>query len=131
MFYRTTSIFLGLLAILLLPAVVADDAETVKLVLPHGDPEAGRKAFVALGCISCHRVEGEKGSPVSANPGPTLGRYQGQQGAARLGLSIFAPSHEISATVREREDELSPMPDFTRVMTVRQFLDLIAFLQSQ
>jgi hypothetical protein len=78
-------------------------------------------------------VAGAEGlpTPTSANPGPTLGHYQAEKGAATLGMSIFDPSHEISATVKERDDDLSPMPDFTRVMTVRQFLDLIAFLQEQ
>ena len=129
---RTFKACLGILALLALPAVVADDAaETVSLVLPKGDPQAGRAAFVALGCTSCHRVAGEEGSPVSANPGPTLGHYQGQQQSSRLGMSIFAPSHEITGTVRNREDDLSPMPDFSDAMTVRQFLDIIAYLQSR
>lgn len=132
MSYRAIPAGLGLLVLFALAAMAADEAaDTVSLVLPKGDPAAGREAFVALGCPSCHRVEGAEGAPVSANPGPTLGRYQGQQQAARLGLSIFAPSHEISGTVRDREDKLSPMPDFTDAMTVRQFLDIIAYLQSR
>jgi mono/diheme cytochrome c family protein len=133
MLYRSIAAGLGLLILVTLPGALAGDApETVDLTLPKGDPDAGLEAFVELGCPSCHRVAGEEELPlrVSANPGPTLGRYHAGQEAARLGLSIFAPSHEISATVRDREDNLSPMPDFSDAMTVRQFLDLIAYLQS-
>ena len=46
-------------------------------------------------------------------------------------MSIFAPSHEISANLRgPREDELSPMGDFSEAMTIRQFIDLVAYLRS-
>jgi mono/diheme cytochrome c family protein len=135
MLQRSILLGMGLLLAVLALAIgaVAQEADSVTLTLPAGDPQAGREAFVELSCSSCHRVAGAKGlpTPTSANPGQTLGHYQAEKGAAMLGMSIFDPSHEISATVREREDELSPMPDFTRVMTVRQFLDLIAFLQSQ
>jgi len=108
-------------------------SDTVTLTLPRGDPGAGRKAFEALSCPSCHRVAGEEKlpEPVSANRGPTLGRYQAEQVPARLAMSIFSPSHEITATLREpREDDLSPMGDFSEAMTVRQFLDLIAYIRS-
>ncbi len=123
------------LLILLLPliAVAGGAPDMVSLKLPKGDPDAGREAFVALSCCACHRVAGEHGmpEPVSANPGPTLGRYHGRQAPSRLAMSIFAPSHEISVTLRgPREDDLSPMPDFSEFMTVRQFMDLVAYVSS-
>jgi mono/diheme cytochrome c family protein len=114
-------------------AVAAETADMVTLKLPKGDPDKGREAFVALSCSACHRVAGEQGmpEPVSAAPGPTLGRYHGRQTASRLAMSIFSPSHEISAPLREpREDDLSPMPDFSEAMTVRQFMDLVAYVSS-
>ena len=124
----------GLLILLALSiAMAAGDSETVTLTLPAGDPAAGRAAFQALSCTSCHRVAGESDfpEPVSANPGPTLGGYLAREGAERVAMSVFAPSHEIRATLRPgREDELSPMGDFTEAMTVRQFLDLVAYLRS-
>ena len=133
MTHRSTAWSLGILLLLLPLLVVAGDAsDTVTLTLPRGNPEAGRAAFVELSCSSCHRVAGddELPNPVSANPGPTLGRYQGRQAPARLGTSIISPSHEITGVVREPEDDLSPMGDFSEAMTVRQFLDLIAYLRS-
>lgn len=126
----------GVLIVLavLIPGVAAKPAtDQVTLTLPRGDAQAGRAAFVALSCSSCHAIAGEKElpTPISANRGPTLGSYQGKQGAARLGLSIIAPSHEISASVRDRDDDLSPMGDFSEAMTVRQFLDLVEYIRSQ
>ncbi len=105
----------------------------VTLTLPEGDPPSGRKAFVAMGCPSCHEVLGERDfpTPVSPNRGPTLGSYQAHQEPARLAMSIYSPSHEITGMVREEQKgELSPMPDFTEAVTVRDFLDLIAFIRS-
>lgn len=132
---RRSSALVTAFLFVLLVGLMAHGAEKgeVTLTLPMGDPVAGREAFLALSCTSCHRVAGETGlpEPVSATPGPTLGRYEGKQGAAAVGMSIFAPSHDITATIPQpREDDLSPMPDFTRAMTVRQFLDIIAYLTS-
>ena len=124
----------GLLILLALPiAMAAEGSGTVTLTLPAGDPVAGRAAFQALSCTSCHRVIGEKNfpKPVSANPGPMLGSYLGREGIARVASSVFAPSHEIRSALRPgQEDKLSPMGDFTEAMTVRQFLDLLAYLSS-
>ena len=134
MLRRSILFSLGLLILLVLFNASADEAtDTVTLTLPNGDPTAGRAAFLALSCVSCHRVAGEEGfpKPVSANPGPTLGAYLGRETPAKVAMSIFSPSHEVRATLREpREDDLSPMGNFSEAMTVRQFLDLIAYFRS-
>ena len=122
-----------LISLMPLMAVAEEAVDVMTLTLPEGDPEAGRAAFLALSCTSCHRVTGESEfpAPVSANPGPEIGRYQGQQSPSRLASSIFAPSHEVSwEQGKSREDDLSPMGDFSEAMTVRQFLDLIAYIRS-
>jgi mono/diheme cytochrome c family protein len=134
MLFRSMLLGLGLSVLVILPVSAAGEApETVTLTLPEGDSNAGRAAFLALSCTTCHRVAGEEGfpEPVSATPGPTLGRYHAQRTPAQLAISIFQPSHEISAFLREpREDDLSPMGDFTEAMTVRQFVDIIAYIRS-
>ena len=122
-----------LIALMPLMAVAGEALDVMTLTLPEGDPEAGRAAFLALSCTSCHRATGEPEfpDPVSANPGPEIGRYQGQQSPSRLANSIFAPSHEVSWDQgKSREDDLSPMGDFSEAMTVRQFMDLIAYIRS-
>jgi len=123
-----------LLMLLALPLAAADTPDdSVTLVLPKGDPERGRAAMLALGCPACHNVAGEKDWPprTSPTPGPTLGSYQSQQEASRLGMSIFAPSHELTGVVRDKTANVSPMPVFKKTMTVEQFLDVIAFLKSR
>lgn len=129
---RSISLGLGLLLLLPVLAVAADSEGRVTLSLPQGDPEAGRVAFTTLPCSKCHAVAGDETlpHPQSDTPGPTLGPYQADQAASRLGMSIFSPSHEITAVVRGSTDGVSPMPDLTNTITVRQFVDLIAFLQS-
>jgi hypothetical protein len=72
---------------------------------------------------------------VSANPGPPLDARLAGRDVSYLLASIMTPSHAIStntsAEVRTRvEGVLSPMSDFSRVMTVRQLVDLHAYLRS-
>ena len=107
--------------------------EFVPIRLPPGDAAKGRQAFLDLSCVSCHRVSGEIEfpGPVSANPGPTLDAVQALQPAWQVANSIIQPSHMIFEPVgREREDELSPMGDYTEAMTVRQLIDLLAYIRS-
>lgn len=104
--------------------------------LPDGDVEKGRVAFAELRCHACHEVRGERfPAPVADPPvGVRLGgvvydpRTDGQ-----LTQAIVDPSHRlsrgqplafVSAGTRSR------MGDFGDAMTVRQLIDLVAFLQS-
>ena len=127
------SILVGLLLLAPLALVLAADDhqhEMVTLSLPKGDPEAGRAAFQSLGCTTCHRVAGEDfPKPTSDTQGPTLGANLGQQTATYIGLSVFDPSHDIRASVRGNA-KVSPMSDFREVVTIGQFMDVIAYLQS-
>lgn len=115
----------------------AGSAAKVVVAWPAGDVDAGRQAFLALKCNACHAVAGERGfpKPVSANPGPTLGPAAGTSDPSYLAAAILTPSHtlspEISPEVRVNvEGVLSPMGDFGRVMTVRQMIDLHAYLRA-
>lgn len=109
----------------------------VQLTLPRGRADAGRLAFVELKCVVCHRVDGDPDlpSPVSASPGPDLGARQAARGPDYLATSIVTPSHEISI---DPNDEIlhdvtglmSPMGDFSQTMTVRQLVNLLAYLES-
>ncbi len=68
---------------------------------------------------------------MSAQLGPELGSEQASLKACELAESIIAPSHRISAEVQlASEGNLSPMGDFTETMTVRQLIDLVAYLKS-
>ena len=72
---------------------------------------------------------------MSANPGPPIDARLAGRDVSYLATSIIAPSHQLSLAtatgVRENlKGVLSPMGDFSRVMTVRQLVDLHAYLRA-
>jgi len=110
---------------------------TVTVTLPSGDIPAGRQAFLDLRCTACHAVPSEPDfpAPVSANPGPPIDARLAGRDVSYLIASIMTPSHAISVNISEElrtrlEGVLSPMGDFSRAMTVRQLVDLHAYLRS-
>lgn len=115
------------------PGAPGRGEERVSVVLPAGDPQAGRRAFLELSCGSCHAVAGEPDfpAPVSAHPGPTLGPVQAMQSPEQIASSILYPSAQVAEDVRlPHEDGLSHMGDWSGAMTVRQLSDLIAYIRS-
>jgi len=111
---------------------------TVTVTLPAGDIQAGRQAFRDLKCTACHAVpsEPEFPPPVSAHPGPPITPRLADRDVSYLAAAIMTPSHEISLNSSEEvvraylRGVLSPMGDFSRVMTVRQLIDLHAYVRS-
>jgi len=104
------------------------------MVLPQGHPEAGRQAFVDLGCTSCHTVSWEKDwpDPVSAVRGPDLDPGLNRLTVGSLASSIIAPSHTVSSEVRAMsEDSRSPMGNYNEAMSVQQLIDIVAYLHSE
>ncbi|MCI0617576.1 hypothetical protein L0244_31770, partial [bacterium] len=60
---------------------------------------------------------------------PNLNRPIRNQSPGKLATSIISPSHEISKEVLKRATGgMSPMGDYSEAMTVRQLLDLLAYL---
>lgn len=112
--------------------------EQMSISMPRGDVRAGRKAFVDLHCTVCHRVYGDETlpPPVSALKGPLLGPSLSKRDPGSVATSVIAPSHSISTEIlgegvaADTGDRLSPMGDFTEVMTVRQMVDVVAYLRS-
>jgi len=99
--------------------------------------EAGKAAFVELKCNACHRVEGmDFPEPVADPPVPvTLGGatpYVKSDG--ELVTSIINPSHRIARGFPKEalmSGDESRMADYSDVMTVRQLIDLVAFLHTR
>ena len=115
---------------------VAETA-SVTMTLPAGDVQAGRQAFLDLKCTACHLVPSEPKfpPPVSANPGPPIDARLADRDLSYLTTAIVSPSHEISSntSVEVRaslEGVLSAMGDYSSAMTVRQLVDLSAYLHS-
>jgi hypothetical protein len=105
--------------------------------LPDGDAAAGREAFVALKCNSCHEVEGVDFPGPFADPIVPV-RLGGDVAYARtdgeLVTAIVNPSHRIASghpTSLVQTGTHSRMGDFGDVMTVRQLIDIVAFLHDR
>jgi len=105
--------------------------------LPDGDPAAGKVAFEELKCHQCHRVQGvELPAPTVKPPVPVVlgGEIPHVKTDGDIVTSIINPSHRISAAFKSEEvtqpDGTSRMPDLTQTMTVRQLVDVVAFLQT-
>jgi cytochrome c2 len=110
------------------------DYRATMLMLPEGQPEAGRDAFASLGCTSCHTVAWDRDlpAPVSASPGPELGLDVAKLGPGGLASSVVAPSHQIAKKYRSpTAGNVSPMTDYSGIMTVRQLADIVAYLERQ
>jgi mono/diheme cytochrome c family protein len=110
---------------------------SVTVTLPVGDVAAGRQAFLDLKCTACHGVpsEPEFPRPVSANPGPPIDAGIAGSDASYVAAAVMTPSHAISPDTSPEvraniEGVLSPMGDFSQVMTVRQMIDLQEYLRS-
>lgn len=63
--------------------------------------------------------------------GPELAAATAGKTPGWIASSIVAPSHEIGPEARAMmEGKLSPMGDFSDAMSVRQLIDLVAYLES-
>jgi hypothetical protein len=116
---------------------VGTSGPAVTVALPAGDVLAGRQAFLDLKCTACHAVPSERDfpRPVSGNPGPVIDATVASTDVSYVAAAIMTPSHAISPNIDPKvraniEGMLSPMGDFSHVMTVRQMVDLHAYLRS-
>ena len=131
---RTTVAILGIIAVLtIVAASCAQEQEEPAIVttsdffLPVGDVAAGREAFVALECYSCHAVpsDPEMPPPDGEVQGPECGGALAGKSREFIADSIISPSHIIPPPEME-----SPMEDLRAEMTVKQLIDLVAFCGS-
>jgi sulfur-oxidizing protein SoxX len=105
--------------------------------LPDGDAAAGRAAFVELGCHGCHQVEGidAKFEGTGAASVPLGGDTLRVRTYGDLVTSIINPSHRVAAgtdadAVAPDGRSLMEYAQLNERMTVRQLIDLVAFLQT-
>ena len=107
----------------------------------QGDIEAGQDVFIAFRCHRCHTVAGVSlpDYPGASSPRIELGGATSQVKAySELVTSIINPNHRISEAYREQllQNPVGPvetqMPmEHIDTMTVRQMIDLVAFLDSR
>jgi len=102
-----------------------------QMTLPPGDVGAGRRAFIDLGCPSCHAVAGAESSGAGANPpGPELSGMGKHHPAAYFAEAILNPDAVlIEGPGYIGADGHSTMPAYPE-LTALQLADLVAYLAS-
>lgn len=104
----------------------------------EGDVVAGRQAFIDHRCHQCHSVADERLPPLAGADRPILelgGPTTLVRSYADLTTSIINPNHAISERYRDQQllntqiplESPMPRPNLD-TMTVRQLIDLVAFL---
>ncbi|HXQ63489.1 MAG TPA: c-type cytochrome [Steroidobacteraceae bacterium] len=106
--------------------------------LPSGDAAAGRQAFVDLRCFVCHQVKGvdvayEGTGAASVALGGSVTRVKTY---GELVTAIINPTHRVAPGfpakgVAPGGESVMAVAGLNDVMTVRQLVDLVAFLQPQ
>ncbi|HZX22002.1 MAG TPA: cytochrome C [Woeseiaceae bacterium] len=132
---RVAMVTIAMLSGALLAGCEAGPKSAAGFRLPDGDPEAGRAAFLALQCNSCHVISNYELPPPAAK-GPVQVTLGGEVTRVKtygeLVTSIINPSHKLVRWYPEEEiseEGESLMPGFNDRMTVRQLINLVAFLQ--
>lgn len=126
-----TALFCGLLIVACTPK---EDSPT-GFILPPGNAMTGQTTFAALGCISCHKVEGVSftaSETIKPDLIVTLGGPQLRvKTYGQLVTAIIHPNADILKKDERYVDATgqSLMPDYTQMMTVQQMTDLVTFLQ--
>jgi len=105
-----------------------------KFLLPSGDAVEGRKVFVAMECFACHDVKGESFPQTSKIPranGPVLTGMGAHHPAEYFAESIINPNRVIvQGPEYTGPDGLSKMPSYADSMTLKQLVDVVAYLKS-
>ena len=105
-----------------------------KFLMPAGDAAEGRRVFVTMECFACHEVSGEDFPRESKTPhgaGPELTGMGSRHPAEYFAESIVNPNRVIvMGHGYTGDDGLSRMPSYADVMTVKQLIDVVAYLRS-
>ena len=108
-----------------------------KFTLPSGNAADGRKLFVEAECHKCHEVAGEAFPAVTkekGDVGPELAQMAGLHPAEYFAESIINPNAVLDHDAKKNgylgADGKSKMPDYNETFTVRQIMDLTAYLTS-
>lgn len=105
-----------------------------QLELPDGEPLRGRMVFLENHCGMCHQVAGKDLPRPMKQPWTSItlgGPEEPVPSKTRLVNDIVNPQHRIDPAKWPDPQglRLSPMIDFTVNLTVRDLIDLVAFLR--
>lgn len=105
-----------------------------RFLMPPGDAAAGRAAFIAMKCFTCHEIKGEEFPQADKKPadvGPELTGMGQHHPVEYFAESIVNPNRVIlEGAGYTSADGSSKMPDYADTMTVRQLIDIVAYVGS-
>jgi mono/diheme cytochrome c family protein len=105
-----------------------------KFLMPPGDVAEGRQVFVTMECFACHEVKGEDFPHDTKTPrdaGPELTGMGSHHPPEYFAESILNPNRVILlGPGYTGPDRLSKMPSYADSMTLKQLVDVVAYLKS-
>ncbi len=105
-----------------------------QFTFPAGDAWAGEKVFVKMECFSCHKVAGRSfRRPDTGGVGPELSPGHAKFPPEYLAESILNRHKVIAGNddrYRGQDKRGSKMGDYSEIMTVRELLDVVAYVKS-
>jgi Cu/Ag efflux protein CusF len=115
------------------PALAAQPIESHhpqgwRFTMPKGDPAKGKAVFEKFECYYCHQVRGEH-FPSPAEDAPELSQMGPLHPVEFFAESILNPNAVVPKAY-SRPDGKSPMTDFTEKMSVRELIDVSAYVAS-
>ena len=99
-----------------------------RFMMPKGEPAKGKAVFEKFECYYCHEVRGE-GFPGPTESAPELSQMGPMHPVEFFAESILNPNAVVPKPYREADGK-SPMTDFTEKMTVRELIDVSAYVAS-
>jgi len=100
-----------------------------RFTLPKGDPVKGRAVFVKYECYNCHEIRGEDFPEPFEEEAPELSQMGPEHPIEFFAESIINPNAVVPKAY-QRPDGTSPMRDFTEQMTLRELIDVSAYIAS-
>lgn len=113
------------------PATVAEHhhPQNWRFTLPRGDAAKGRAVFIKYECYSCHEVRGEEFPEPFEEAAPELSQMGPAHPIEFFAESIINPNAVVPKAY-QKSDGTSPMRDFTDQMTLRELIDVSAYIAS-
>jgi Cu/Ag efflux protein CusF len=100
-----------------------------RFTLPKGDPVKGRSVFIKYECYNCHEVRGENFPEPFEESAPELSQMGPEHPIEFFAESIINPNAVVPKAY-QKPDGTSPMRDFTERMTLRELIDVSAYIAS-
>ncbi len=105
--------------------------------LPAGDPDVGKIVYTTMQCNACHILPNIDQLPATGDSNisvPLGGKVRVIKTYGQLVTSVINPSHRIAHSQLPQNTDAkgqSKMRNYNDVMTVKQLIDLVSFLESQ